>query len=395
MKRTILTITAAFSAALAYAAVTLTNEENRGWQAIRGTSNVGTPHATEAACWDAVRADAEARKASANYRCVNTKAARAEWAADAPPPPVNDPHNGGVQSGNMPRYNPATIPAPAVGFDQLRITATSEVAQPSDIGAFRTVCNRSHFNRDDSLVFPGQVGRAHLHMYFGNTASNANSTPESIRTTGNSTCRGGIANRSTYWIPAIIDTRDGAVMDMEYADVYYKTGYAGVRPADVKPIPPGLRMIAGDMMNKVDRPSWEIRHRFQCGGNSGGAIPANCTSGKLEVELFFPQCWDGRNLTTPDHKSHMAYPDNGCPASHPVALPEITYVVHIPIPAGRNTNTWRLSSDDYTAGPGGYSMHGDWINGWEPSFPPVWTSRIINERRDGGSHLIGDGRAMY
>lgn len=386
----------ALAVSAAFAAVTLTNEENRGWQAIRGTTNVGTPHATEAACWNAVRADAEARKASGNYRCVNTKAARAEWTADAPPP-VTNPHNGGVQPGNMPRYNVASIPAPAAGYDNLRIRPTSTpLRTPADgvTGAFRTVCARSHFNRDDSLVFPGQVGRAHLHMYFGNTGSDANSTPESIRTSGNSTCHGGIANRSTYWVPALIDTSDGQVIDMSHADVYYKTAWR-VAPASVQPIPPGLRIIAGDMMNTTKAPYFG-GPEFRCSGQRETAIPGGCTSGELEAVIVFPSCWDGQNLNAPDNKSHMRYPINGsCPASHPVPLPELSYVMHFPIPSGRNTSNWRLSSDNYVGGQGGYSMHADWINGWDPSLPPIWTTRVLNQTLDAGSGLIGDGREMY
>lgn len=403
MKR-IASIAALLAATAAFAAVSLTTE-NRNWQMVRGTTNVGSAHATEAACMAAVRADAEARKTSGNYRCVNALAVRAEWTADPVTPPVvtppvvtpTDPHNGGVQAGNMPRYNPATIPRPAAGSSTLDLYQTSQ--QPTrdhdSIGAFRTVCTPSHFNRDDSLIFPGQVGRAHLHMYFGNTGSNANSTPESIRTTGNSTCRGGIANRSTYWVPAMIDTADGAVMNMDRADVYYKTGYSGLRNEQIQSIPPGLRMIAGDMMATQKLGGFWGNFDFRCGGQRDTAIPNGCTSGELSVELLFPQCWDGRNLTSPDHKSHMAYgTGSGCPASHPVALPVITYVVHFPIPAGRNTSTWRLSSDNYVGGQGGASMHGDWINGWSPDLPPLWTSLIINRGLSNSSVLVGDGRAM-
>ena len=64
---------------------------------------------------------------------------------------------------------------------------------------------------DDPIVFPGQPGRSHLHTFFGNTGANADSTAESIRGTGNSTCRGGIANRSSYWVPTLIDIRDKRV----------------------------------------------------------------------------------------------------------------------------------------------------------------------------------------
>lgn len=386
----------------ALAAVNLINIEERGWQLVRGSANVGTPHTTRDLCVAAGQADAETRKASANYRCVNTYAFRVNWTATPPvvTPPVvtpTDPHQGGNHAGNMPDYNPATIPAPAVGdpLYHLYNTAQQPTRDHDSIGAFRTVCTPSHFNRDDSLVFPGQPGRAHLHMYFGNTGSNAYSTVETLRNSGNSTCRGGIANRSTYWVPAMIDTSDGSVINMDRADIYYKTGYRGLRNEQIQPIPPGLRMIAGDMFKTTKDQYFGGAYRFTCGGRSDTAIPTNCTSGELDIELEFPQCWDGRNLTSPDHKSHMAYGNgSGCPASHPIALPVITYVVHFPI-NGRNTNTWRLSSDNYVGGQGGNSMHGDWINGWDPALPPLWTSLIINRGLSNSSVLIGDGRAMY
>ncbi len=304
-----------------------------------------------------------------------------------------DPHQGGHHAGNMPHYNVATIPSPAVGSSGYNVRAAD--ARPyrdeDGTGAFRTVCTRSHYNRDDSLLYPGQPGRAHLHLYFGNTVSDAHSTPESIRTIGNSTCRGGIANRSTYWVPAVIDTTDGSIIDMDHADVYYKTGYRGVRNEDVKDIPQGLRMIAGDMLRTRE---WQWGpYEFRCDGKRSFSVPGGCTSGELMVILLFPQCWDGKRLYA-DDQSHMRYANKGCPASHPVALPEITYTLHFPIQQGRNTSNWRLSSDNYVRGPGGYSMHGDWINGWDPELPPIWTSRIINRGLSGGSHVLGDGRVM-
>ncbi len=46
------------------------------------------------------------------------------------------------------------------------------------------------------------------------------------------------------------------------------------------------------------------------------------------------RCWDGKNLDSPDHKSHVAYPASGsfettgpCPASHPVRIPQVMYEV--------------------------------------------------------------------
>lgn len=42
-------------------------------------------------------------------------------------------------------------------------------------------------------------------------------------------------------------------------------------------------------------------------------------------------CWDGKNLDSPDHKSHVTYSGTGasgggsCPSSHPVKLPQVMY----------------------------------------------------------------------
>jgi hypothetical protein len=46
------------------------------------------------------------------------------------------------------------------------------------------------------------------------------------------------------------------------------------------------------------------------------------------------RCWDGKNVDSPDHKSHVSYPRSGtfestgpCPDSHPVRLPQVMYEV--------------------------------------------------------------------
>lgn len=50
--------------------------------------------------------------------------------------------------------------------------------------------------------------------------------------------------------------------------------------------------------------------------------------------FFLSSCWDGKNLDSPDHRSHVAYPASGsfestgpCPATHPVRLPQVMYEV--------------------------------------------------------------------
>jgi hypothetical protein len=300
----------------------------------------------------------------------------------------------------MPVVNTALIPAPATGSSTVNISRTGELGyrDPDGVGAFRTVCDYSHMNFDDPIVYPGQAGASHLHVYFGNTIVDASTTVANLVTQGNSTCRGGIANRSAYWVPAMIDTRNGAPIRPSFAHVYYKAGYQGNTNASIKPPPVGLRMIAGDSKNTVVRPSSQSGVEFGCNGGGSNTLP-NCAPGStVEMHVNFPQCWDGVNLDSPDHKSHMAYgTGSGCPASHPIPIPEITIIAVFPV-VGQNSSTWRLSSDR-DGSTAGTSAHADWMNGWRGEIageylPTIFVTRLINAGLSGGSHMIGDGRVM-
>jgi hypothetical protein len=298
----------------------------------------------------------------------------------------------------MPGMGPAAttlnIPTGHPGYWTRRVQNTSERPAPSDgSGAFRTTCEYSHMNFDDPILYPGRPGAAHLHTFFGNKGTNAYSTASSIATTGASTCLGGVANRSAYWVPTLLDAKGQPVLPSN-ASIYYKTGY-NVPPARIKAMPAGLRMIAGDM-----RSSSTQQHAFwNCGHKhigSLGSIPnaTMCDGAGNEImqTIIFPQCWNDRDLDSSDHKSHMAYATNGtCPSGYPVALPEITINVRYKIPSSGTTG-WRLSSDMYDRSkPGGFSNHGDWFNGWEQHIVNLWVKNCDNDAKDCHGHLLGLG----
>jgi hypothetical protein len=299
----------------------------------------------------------------------------------------------------IPIVNRDTIPTGSSGFSTFRLSPTSEPVGASDgTGAFRTVCDFSHMNFDDPIVYPGQPGRAHLHAYFGNTGVNAASTAASIRTTGSSTCRGGTANRTAYWVPAMVDTSTDDAVAPDEMVVYYKSGYGGVAPADVRAMPTGLRMIAGDMASVAPQSHvhWECEDLGYASRTD--QIPDCAPGDRVLMMLEFPQCWDGVNLDSANHKSHLAYPTGrGCPSSHPVAIPVITYNVYTEVGPGQDTADWRLSSDtiDDPDLPGGYSAHGDWFDGWDAGVRDAWIRNCVQAAADCHAHLVGDGRAMY
>jgi hypothetical protein len=57
-------------------------------------------------------------------------------------------------------------------------------------------------------------------------------------------------------------------------------------------------------------------------------LDANCADG-VRFELMFPSCWNGKDVTSPDFKSHVAYPDQvmtgTCPEDFPIRLPSLMY----------------------------------------------------------------------
>ena len=300
-----------------------------------------------------------------------------------------------------PAIDIAKVPPGAVGFSDVRLRYTGELGTVADdgTGSFRDGCMYSHMGFDDPIVKPGQPGLSHLHTFFGNTGTNAYSTASTLATTGNSTCKGGIMNRTAYWVPTMIDTLDGTPLAPVSATFYYKTGYNGIKPTQINALPAGLRMVAGDAKNAS--PSGPFNYSCE---NAGAGAPApsqsiaNCpVNTQMWMNLEFPQCWDGVNLDSPDHKSHMSYTVNGaCPSTHPVAIPEISFHVVYLVKEANAPLRWRLSSDTYDSSlPGGYSSHGDWFNGWDVNFSNVWLKNCDQAARDCHGHLIGDGREMY
>lgn len=335
--------------------------------------------------------------------------------ATASPPPattvVTNPGANLVQVGLMPAVDISKNMIPAVGFNTMKIQPTTEVT-PSGDGAFRVGCGISHMSNDDPVVYPNQQGAAHHHTFFGNTSVNYKSNLETLSTTGNSTCGGGIMNRSAYWIPSMINTETNEpIIPTGNILVYYKKGF--VDAAIIKAPPKGLRMISGN--GKATTASESSASGFKChpGPKSKRTSwpqtpnitpPSGCEAGDdLTFFVAFPQCWDGKNLDSPNHKDHMSNPQWSdaelkwsCPVTHPVAIPEIGFNVHYIIKETDKIDKWRLASDNYSKSlPGGFSAHGDWVNGWDEATMNGIVKNCINAKKDAHAHLLCDGRSFY
>ena len=119
------------------------------------------------------------------------------------------------------------------------------------------------------------------------------------------------------------------------ATIYYRRGTL----AEVSPFPNNLRVIAGDAA--ATSPQGMRVTSWSCGLASGldrSATVPTCpdTRGSfLRLHIRFPECWNGRQLDSADHKSHMAYATrSGCPSTHPVEVPQITQIYRYPSRGG-------------------------------------------------------------
>ncbi len=284
------------------------------------------------------------------------------------------------------------------------------------------ICKAGHLNYDDAIIYPGQPGRAHLHQYFGNTETNAFSTYQSLRASGNSTCQQNgpteffpAANRSAYWFPAMLDGI-GNVVRPEFVTVYYKRRPSSdplVAPGVAHPqkygtaadIPNGLRFVFGwNMLDPAQTRQGSFY--FICESGDGTHLPdlesalANCpVGGKMSAVVIAPDCWDGKNLDSPDRRSHLAYAYNTnmgyfrCPDSHPYTIP--TYQLMATFLVDANKGTWRLSSDSMNpGGKRGSTMHADFMEAWDPTVKKIWHEWCINKPLNCTGGAIGNGQML-
>lgn len=296
-------------------------------------------------------------------------------------------------------------------------------------GITRINCLFDHAGYDDPIVQPGQEGAAHLHYFYGAKDINHSTTFESLYTSEEAGCSGGTLNRSGYWIPALLapsydDSTGERLSDADgepawepvlakvgegardnqaaHELFYYSAGVSDVQSIEVPPI--GLKIIAGDRTTTdADSPQDTSQVRWHClswesteqnGGPWSATIPECRAPDMLRMDIFFPSCWNGIDLDSEDHASHMAYPSGpsgevSCPESHPVPIVRVSNHFAFPLfpdqldPVSKTSAGFRLASDGYdVTNNGGLSLHGDWWNGWHPEAMQLILDGCIKAEKD-------------
>ncbi|PSN70415.1 hypothetical protein BS50DRAFT_662639 [Corynespora cassiicola Philippines] len=265
----------------------------------------------------------------------------------------------------------------------------------------RFACSQLVVERTDPLVNPGMKYTPHLHQIVGGDAFNVTMDPGvDYAATSKCTSCSFTQDKSNYWtavmffhhkngsyirVPQVGNGGpQGKLINDGGLDVYY------MKSGKVTAFKKGFRMLAGNAANtdpsKVKMAN--ICHRCwtspneanfvggaPCTGSDSVAIPKSASCKMIRQTIIFPHCWDGKNLDSPDHQSHVAYGQGtgatgggACPSSHPVKLPQVMYELMWNVTKFADQSMWPTDGSDpfvYSMNIGGPAAHGDYVFGWE------------------------------
>jgi hypothetical protein len=165
-------------------------------------------------------------------------------------------------------------------------------------------------------------------------------------------------------------------------------------------------MLTGDAHNTVkDSPSQKSANvGFFCTSptHSGSSVLPICNpNSTMGYKIGFPNCWNGKDLDSPDHRSHMAYKVRlpktrtlECPATHPHLMPTILFSFKYKVDDPDGTKSWRLSSDTDMSLPAFITAHGDWAMGMDQGVQKMLIENCLKPIKDCGAHLLGNGKRL-
>ncbi|MBT2441468.1 DUF1996 domain-containing protein [Streptomyces sp. ISL-36] len=221
-------------------------------------------------------------------------------------------------------------------------------------GTFSTDCGRNEnglFNPDNVIVAPGvRNGAHHMHDYVGNQANDAFAGDDDLAR-GRTTCRNQ-GDRSTYYWPVLRlqngqaenDAKaDGGGNDQNVGEIQTPAevtlDFVGSPVSKVTAMPRFLRIITGDAKAFTNGDA-NANASWSCTGFEDRQLKDKypiCPEGSKVVRTFrFQSCWDGRNIDSANHRTHVAFAD---PASGRCgngfrAIPQLVQRIVYDVPSG-------------------------------------------------------------
>ncbi|GAA4988772.1 DUF1996 domain-containing protein [Streptomyces hyderabadensis] len=246
---------------------------------------------------------------------------------EAPGDGQQQPGNGG-QAGNGP------VAADYADIESVQPNVVRAPRQKkASTGSFATSCGvnaEGLFNSDNLIAAPGVGnGAHHFHDYVGNQANDAFASDDDLAAADTSCADQG--DKSSYYWPVLRLQNGTAEQDAQSPGGGIE-GNAGeiVTPAEVTltfegnergrvtEMPRLLRIITGDAKAFVNGDT-NANASWSCTGFEDRQLKDKyplCPSGSDVVRTFtFQSCWDGRNIDSANHRTHMAFAaaDGSCP----------------------------------------------------------------------------------
>lgn len=231
-------------------------------------------------------------------------------------------------------------------------------------GIFTDTCKRTVTAPNDPILMPGMTGMSMQHDFFGNVGPTSSSLPSML--VGGSTMCSTAADASAYWTPVLY--QNGTALTPSSTLIYWRAPRATA--SAVKSMPAGITMIAGNEAAIAPQDPRKIGWTCSLGKTDSStaadirlaSTPTDCPSGRyLRFVATFPNCWDGSTLNGAK-QSNVVYADDktGCPASHPIQIPQV--VMHVNYP------TSSAAALTLSIGPAQQGSiltgHADFMDGW-------------------------------
>ncbi|WP_324783854.1 DUF1996 domain-containing protein [Streptomyces sp. H51] len=254
--------------------------------------------------------------------------------------------NGGQQQGSNGQAGNGPTAADFVDITKVQpnVAAKPRRTANASTGTFTTRCgvnaNKNH-NTDNVIVAPGVAnGAHHLHDYVGNQKVNAFSDNQTFLQGGTS-CQNRNDLSSYYW--PVVRVQDGTQDFDQNKDGGGKEGnvgriltpvsaqikYVGSPTGKVVAMPQFLRIITGDAKTTTNGLANANAHWSCTGFENKVQLTTQypiCPQGSKVVRTFaFQSCWDGQNVDSANHRTHVAFADaSGNCGGGFKAIPQLT-----------------------------------------------------------------------
>ncbi|TRM61855.1 hypothetical protein BD626DRAFT_405212 [Schizophyllum amplum] len=245
--------------------------------------------------------------------------------------------------------------------------------------------------RIDPILTPGRVA-THVHSanraypVLGGSSFGLNSTSSALLRNSSCTSIPIREDKSNYWYPQLyFQWQNGTFAHVDGNAVMIWPDYLFSDIANsTTSFPEDFRMISGDPnLRTFDTSSFAQQAiTFLClkdgdASEQFNELPQGRCSNGVRAQINFPSCWDGKNVDSDDHRSHVAFlstgPDNGTcdDPAFPYTLPRIFMEVYWITQVWDVQRPFSWTPDQpfvfANGDPTGYGYHADFVNGWDPT----------------------------